>query len=393
MNVNNIKNIIASLVSGEKSGHKLGLEDYNLYLQKANLDLLNQRTKELGTSQGITDTLMPFKVRTGLTFLSGAAALPSDYVSFLAMYDPVNEVSIEILDDSEIGDRLNNPITAPTTTYPVAFFVNNQVNILPTTIETITGTADAGGSGTALVRKTGTGFESSGINVRSLIRNTTDGSWAEVVTITDDDNIVTTALQGGTDNTWSEDDAYSVGIEMHYIKQPATPAYVWVLDAYDRPRYLAADFYTLTVTTSATTIGFTHGITVNYNAEGVVSICNFTATTISAQDLAQGMAESVNELHETTGYFASVGTNEFTIYLNSSVGANTDYVVAETGTGVANFVAATPLEDGTGGSVEFEWDEIEHTDIIRLIIGYTGINIKDSLVIQAIEREKQENIK
>ena len=79
---------------------------------------------------------------------------------------------------------------------------------MPSTMESETGTADAGGSGTALVKKTGTAFESSNITVGDIIHNTTDGSWAEIVTITDDTNIVTTALAGGTANTWAEDDAY-----------------------------------------------------------------------------------------------------------------------------------------------------------------------------------------
>ena len=284
MTVDEIKRIVVSVVSAEKTGYVLTAEQFNLYLQKADIDLFNQAIRELGTAQKITDVLMPFKVRTGLTFLSGASALPSDYARFLTIYDPINEVPIEILDDSEIGDRLNNPITAPTTTYPVAFFVNNQVNILPTTIETITGTADAGGSGTALVRKTGTSFLTSGVKVRNLIRNTTDGSWAEIVTITDGDNIVTTALQGGTANTWAENDAYSVGIEMHYVKKPTTPVY----------------------------------------------------------------AEEVD--------------NGINVYDSSN-------------------------------STQLEWDSLQHPDIIRLIIAQTGVDVKDSLIVQAINQEKQENIK
>jgi hypothetical protein len=46
-----------------------------------------------------------------------------------------------------------------------------------------------------------------------FLRNTTDGSWAQVVTITnqggDDYYITHTALFGGTDNEWDEGDAYS----------------------------------------------------------------------------------------------------------------------------------------------------------------------------------------
>ena len=79
---------------------------------------------------------------------------------------------------------------------------------MPSTMESETGTADAGGSGTALVRKTGTAFESSNITVGDIIHNTTDGSWAEVSEITDDDNIITTALAGGVADTWAEDNEF-----------------------------------------------------------------------------------------------------------------------------------------------------------------------------------------
>ena len=49
------------------------------------------------------------------------------------------------------------------------------------------------------------------------------------------------------------------------------------------------------------------------------------------------------------------------------------------------------MEDGAGGSTELEFDETYHLDIIRLIIGYLGIDIKDALLIEAIN-EMEESI-
>ena len=73
----------------------------------------------------------------------------------------------------------------------------------------VTGTATAGGSSTVLEWKTGgTGFSSQVIEEGDTIRNTTDVSWAVVDEIIDNDTIYTTALQGGSDNTWQENDAY-----------------------------------------------------------------------------------------------------------------------------------------------------------------------------------------
>jgi hypothetical protein len=73
----------------------------------------------------------------------------------------------------------------------------------------VTGTANTGGSGTTLKRKTGTGFLSADIEDGDTVRNTTDGSWTVVEEIVDDDTITTFPLVGGTDNTWQENDAYS----------------------------------------------------------------------------------------------------------------------------------------------------------------------------------------
>ena len=73
-----------------------------------------------------------------------------------------------------------------------------------------TGTANAGGSSTTLKRKTGTSFLTEDIKEGDTVRDTTDtGAWAIVDEIVDADTITTTPLQGGTNNTWAEDDGYS----------------------------------------------------------------------------------------------------------------------------------------------------------------------------------------
>ena len=184
-------------------------------------------------------------------------------------------------------------------------------------------------------------------------------------------------------------------VDFTYLRMPAQPVYSWIQDAYDRGRYLEADFYTLTITADANpTNTQTHGFTINYNAEGAVQICNYTATTadgLTKQVLAQKMAESVNDSYLTTGYFASVGVEEFTIYLNSSVGANTDYVVVETGTGAASFTAGSPLEDGTGGSTELEWNEAYHVQLAQEVLSRIGVSLGKPQLEAYVERQRQED--
>ena len=184
-------------------------------------------------------------------------------------------------------------------------------------------------------------------------------------------------------------------VDFTYLRMPTQPVYSWIQDAYDRGRYLAEDYYTLTVTADVNpTNTQTHQITVNYAGAGAVTICDYTALTadgLTKQVLAQKMAESVNNKYLTTGYFASVGVEEFTIYYNSSVGVNTDYVVAEAGSGTASFTAATPLGNGASGSTELEWNEAYHVQLAGEILSRIGISLKDQQVEAYVERARADS--
>ena len=181
-------------------------------------------------------------------------------------------------------------------------------------------------------------------------------------------------------------------VDFTYLRMPTRPIYSWVQDAYDRGRYLTEDYYTLTVTADVNpTNEETHQITVAYDGGAAVTICDYTALTadgLTKQVLAQKMAESVNNSYLTTGYFASVGVEEFTIYLNSSVGVAADYVVAEAGTGMASFTAGSPLIDGTDGSVEIEFNEIYHIQIAQEVLARIGVSLNKQELEAYIERAR-----
>lgn len=68
------------------------------------------------------------------------------------------------------------------------------------------GTTTSGGTSTTMDK---TGIGASGVVAGDFIENTTDGSHAYVVTV-NTDNLVTTELQGGSDNTWQNADGYRV---------------------------------------------------------------------------------------------------------------------------------------------------------------------------------------
>lgn len=121
----------------------------------------------------------------------------------------------------------------------------------------VIGTAELGGSGTLLVRKTGTAFLSADISAGDIVQNATDGSWAYAVSITDDDNIVTSQLIGGSANTWAVDDAYSVGMEYPAMSPTMD---TWALgSASDNKwiQFMAEMFPYLQIQTKATVVGAT----------------------------------------------------------------------------------------------------------------------------------------
>ena len=96
--------------------------------------------------------------------------------------------------------QLNVGISAATLTIPLK---SGEGALFPTTYA---GAATSGGSSTAL---NDTGIGASGIAVRDIIENVTDGSFA-VVTQVNTNDIVTTPLIGGSDNTWQSADVWAV---------------------------------------------------------------------------------------------------------------------------------------------------------------------------------------
>ncbi len=73
----------------------------------------------------------------------------------------------------------------------------------------LTGSATSAGTSTRLI-STSTNFLTADIEEGDTIRNTSDNSWAVVDKIVDADNLDTSPLQDGTDDTWENGDGFSV---------------------------------------------------------------------------------------------------------------------------------------------------------------------------------------
>src|SRR5262249_15483260 len=73
----------------------------------------------------------------------------------------------------------------------------------------VTGKASAAGTSTSLTDASQQSASAKRVKVGDVIKNLTDGSSAMVQTITDT-VLTTTALTGGSDNTWSLNDKYEI---------------------------------------------------------------------------------------------------------------------------------------------------------------------------------------
>lgn len=93
-------------------------------------------------------------------------------------------------------------------TLPYRFTSHDGANTL-TFPTTVSGSTTSAGTATTLI-STSTNFLTADIEEGDTIRNTTDGSYAVVDEIVDADNITTSPLKGGSDNTWQSGDGFSV---------------------------------------------------------------------------------------------------------------------------------------------------------------------------------------
>jgi hypothetical protein len=102
--------------------------------------------------------------------------------------------------------RVLHPTTFSEQMYRYASYLTSTFT-LPTKV----GPHACSGGGTGrLLQDTVRNLTSIGIEVGDTIRNETDGSWCIAKEVVDADNVITTQLQGGTDDTWSSGDTWSI---------------------------------------------------------------------------------------------------------------------------------------------------------------------------------------
>lgn len=153
----------------------------------------------------------------------------------------------------------------------------------------VTGSATSTGDSTALTDTAASFGSSEDVVIGDAIRNTTDGSWALVDEVISTTHIHTTELRGGSDNTWTSGDNYSI----HRLPISFTDNN----DLVDIPLYMAltnssgniaeyAHNYVNGAMNITVRVRYNEGATkyVPYSTSGQIGASGYTLTAVMQQD-------------------------------------------------------------------------------------------------------------
>ena len=145
----------------------------------------------------------------------GVRTVKDDSQNFAAPTDigvkfvPISEQDMRYMTNIDVG-LSESSIIGYVVRYDSIWFDKNMTAALAVVSYACTG----GGTSTSL-QDTVNSFTALNIATGDTVENVTDGSSATVTTITDADNIITAALSGGSDNTWTSGDTYSFKSKVH----------------------------------------------------------------------------------------------------------------------------------------------------------------------------------
>lgn len=146
-----IYKMLCFLSNKEGLGGYIRVEDLNLMLKTQPIVLLREKLgisndfnyllsasrRQKGQSTLLDDQTNLFKKKSTLSFTAGIATLPTDYFRYDSIRTSTSIEGVEILFGGEVASRLNDPIDAPDTEFPIAEFMENKVYIYPNTIATV----------------------------------------------------------------------------------------------------------------------------------------------------------------------------------------------------------------------------------------------------------------
>lgn len=146
MTLHEILHSIQLITSALKEVKTMTIEEYNLFLERANMDLFDQIygfIKLPGgneASQRVKDSLAPFRTDATINLTVGSGSLPANYFHATGcLYnDGTKNREVDIVTDQEWVYRQSDSLSNPTVKYPIARTKTGNILVNPTSIASVT---------------------------------------------------------------------------------------------------------------------------------------------------------------------------------------------------------------------------------------------------------------
>lgn len=306
----------------------MSVSEFNGLLPAVSHEYFAQQYAKFQETQNITDSLAPFIKTATITLTSGVGYLPADYFHLIGKpLATIGSYPVDVVTRLEYAERAIDPITQPTSTYPVGLlgvasyssYIGTYLTYTPN-LATFGYTTIAGVSRPAILFNSGYNYLNDG----------------DLVTIS-----------GGRDQF----DALASGYNgTHAVK------------------YLTANSVYLPNTTYDNTLDFA---LFTVSGKNTISVYPATITSISVTYLARPVIPKLD-------YYVTDATNVRTFLAAAAtkvVAAGETYPIAVSAPGVGSTY--------TSATVEMEWLAQDRPSILYMFLSKLGVTLNDQMLAQA----------
>lgn len=148
LSVDKVYQFVNFIANKEQGVSYLSPDQYNLSARYGFLEFIQDKYRVFESTQNITDMLDDIKAQTFISSTTNTFSMPDDYMHFDAAYYAYKYVSngeqntkyadIAVMSSAQVNWRRQSEFEQPTELFPVAYFVDNQMVVLPKTITSIT---------------------------------------------------------------------------------------------------------------------------------------------------------------------------------------------------------------------------------------------------------------
>lgn len=146
VNVNEVKQRVEVICAQDQKTIYLNADKFNKYAPIAQDMIITRQRKMFEGGSISSDNLSPLKTRQTFNIdpTTGRITKPSDFMYYTVMYKTVfsenkrgegksSVNTVDLVSDSELGERLGNALKPPTTTYPISVEYEDYIQVYPQT--------------------------------------------------------------------------------------------------------------------------------------------------------------------------------------------------------------------------------------------------------------------